>query len=352
MANLTREEFDRIALNIWDYADDRYPIQIFVGSRGYGKTYSALRGLVQTNHPAIYMRRTLEDLNEICDSKRGEGLNPFKPLNRDFGWNIGFEKYTKKSARIIDRENPESDYGYGLALTAVATIRGLNAEECDDWFYDEFIPEKHVRTIAGEGEALVSAYETFARNREIMGLPPMRLWMFSNSNDIYNPYFKTLGLVHDAEVMVRTGEEHKYYPKRKLALHILKPNPEFERLKSQTTVQQLMAGTDWAESALGNKFSYNDFSLIKFQRIKGWRPVCALDEGYFYCKNGENLVHCCYAKGSVGSNIFNSRLPHDLIAFKRSFGILFADLYPQGKITFESYELKAVFLSIMFGGIK
>lgn len=351
---------NKLYLNIWNYDDPAYPFQIFMGSRGAGKTYSGLSGCYarwrEYNEDFIYMRRTAEQLKTIMDTSNGqEGLNPFKTLNDDKGWNVGLKSINGKAAGIFNREwNGErflySDpIGYGLALSTVASIRGIDASNCRTWIYDEFIPEKHEKILRGEADAVFNAYESFNRNREFKGLPPMRLWMLSNSNDIYNPIIKGLGLVHDCEKMVRQGIEHKYYPERALAVHIFIPLQEFRDAKSKTALYRLTAGTEFADMALDNKFAYNDFSLIGYKKISGYSPICGLDKGYFYRKKGERKIHCCYAKAPVRH--FDSKNAHDILAFKRSFAIELSDMFPTGDLTFESYELKANFVNLILGAI-
>lgn len=343
-------------INIWDYEDPAYPFQIFCGSRGTGKTYSALKGSIDHETPFIYMRRTFTQIESIMDSKHGEGLNPFKPLNQDMGWNYGFFKLSNKVAGIYAREEHEDKFtyadkpvGYGMALSTVATIRGIDASDCTDWIYDEFIPEKHEKIMRGESDAVLNAYETFNRNREFNGKPALRLWMLSNSNDIYNPIFKGLGLIQDAEKLVAQGKEDKYYPERGLAMHILRPSDAFRDKKSQTALYRLTAGSEFADMALDNKFAYNDFSLVQHIRIIGFQPYCALGEGYFYRKKGERRYHCCYTPAPCPK--FNLKIAHDRLCFKRQFGGHLADEFILGHVTFESFELKAEFVNVMFGNI-
>ena len=89
MAQLNSDDF----INIYDYSDREYPFQIFIGGRGVGKTYSALSGATvpERQDKFIFMRRTQAELDLLLDTDRGEGLNPFKPINKDFGRNIGMK---------------------------------------------------------------------------------------------------------------------------------------------------------------------------------------------------------------------------------------------------------------------
>lgn len=78
-------------INIWDYLDNNYPFQIFIGGRGTGKTYSALGATTSPEkrntyniNKFIYLRRTKDDADILQDNEKdGEGANPYKKLNED-----------------------------------------------------------------------------------------------------------------------------------------------------------------------------------------------------------------------------------------------------------------------------
>ena len=57
-----------------------------------GKTYSSLWWSYSNNIPIIYMKRTNDDVDLLCTGGDNPDLqadlDPFVPLNRDFGWNI------------------------------------------------------------------------------------------------------------------------------------------------------------------------------------------------------------------------------------------------------------------------
>mgnify|MGYP006908797588 CR=1 FL=1 len=60
--------------------------------RGPGKTYSGLRYCIANDVKFIYMKRTNEDIDLLCQRGfKGDKTydpSPFKPINRDFGCNI------------------------------------------------------------------------------------------------------------------------------------------------------------------------------------------------------------------------------------------------------------------------
>lgn len=350
---------NKMFLNIFDYKDDRYPFQIFIGGRGFGKTYSGYTGCLGLQESVVvpkkflWMRRTQKELELMEDSDKGEGIGDLKTINRDFGTNYGFKAINDSLAGVYAREIGENGkyiysgtpVGYGIALSTVTSIRGINFSDCSDWVYDEFVPEKHVKKMKGECDALLNAYETINRNREFTGESPIRLWLLANSNDIYNPIFVGLGIVSTAEKMVASNKKHTYIPERGLAIHILPPSQEFREKKAKTALYKLTNGTEFHDMALDNSFSYNDFSLISYRKIQGYIPICALDNAYIYKKKGDFELYVSYSPAKVP--VFNSKIAQDIIRFKREYGVTIQPYFVKGRLIFESYELKEKILQII-----
>lgn len=341
-------------INIWEYKDPLFPFQIFIGGRGTGKTFSGLSGALDlAPDKFIFMRRTAQELDLMLDSdKYGEGANPFKPVNKEKDRNVGLTKIVKNLAGIYNREMVDgkekpvgSPIGYGVALSTISTIRGVDFSDCTDCIYDEFIPEKHVRRIKNEGGALLNAYETICRNRELAGEPPLNLWMLANSNDIYNDIFIELGIVSDIERMVRRGSRDKYFKDRGLAVHLIGNNSDFVEAKSATALYKLTKGSQFADMALNNKFAYNDFSLIKHENIVGYRPVCSIGKAFIYAKKGDKALYVSYAQAKCRA--YNIELEQDRQSFYNDFGRRIYKMFVYSHITFESYELKQTILDLI-----
>lgn len=348
-------------INIWDYADDNYPFQIFIGGRGTGKTYSSLGGTItpeaRNSHNMnkfIYMRRTRDEADILQDSERdGEGANPFKKLNEDKGTNIGIKKFNKKMGAIYERTFEDDKYnyvgcpiGFTIGLTALAGLRSLDFSDVSDIFYDEFIKEKHIKAIKNECDALLNGYETINRNREFFNLPPCRLWLLSNSNDIYNDYFVTLDIVNICEKMIARGISDKYILERGLAIHILPPSKSFKEKKDRTAIARLTKGTRYYDMAYNNSFAYNDFSLISHRNIRGYIPFCSINNrAYLYKKKGSSEYYISYAKSRVEN--FNVTSEQGRRSFMARYGLGLIEEFTNSNIIFESYELKALILDLL-----
>lgn len=339
-------------INVWDYKDKDYPFQFFIGGRGCGKSFSALQGCLIYDERFIYMRRTAQELDLTLDSDRGEGANPFKPINKKLGREVGLSRIVKNLAGIYDRELIEdklqpvgAPLGYGVALSTISSIRSLSFEDCNICIYDEFVPEKHVRRIKNEGTALLNAYETMNRNRELEGQDPMTMFLLANSNDIYNDIFIELGIVSDIEKMARKGKPDLYIKDRGLAVHLLANSDEFTEKKSKTALYKLTEGSTFADMALNNKFAYEDFSLIGRQDLSGYRPVCSIGKANLYAKKGESYMYISYA-GAMAPKL-NIDNESDRMCFYNDYGRKLKQLYIKGRICFESYELKRIVLDLI-----
>lgn len=337
-------------INVWNYINKEYPFQIFIGGRGTGKTYSALTNVLQSGNKFIYMRRTQDELDMIVDGAGGEGANPFKPINTDLNVNIGFKPITKKLAGVYRRvlEETKLSYtgapiGYGVALSTISGIRGMDFSDVQYVIYDEFIPELHVRKMKGEGSGFFNAVETINRNRELKGIDPPLYFLLANSNNIYNPLFIELGIVNEVEKLIRSGKKDKYLKDRGLAIHLLEATDEFKNKKSKTAIYKLTKGTKFNEMALDNTFSYNDFSLVVYHNVTGYRPICSFGKAYIYKKKGTKEIYVSYAPAKCES--YNSDREQDIRRFNQHVGFYLVDYYTKGKIFFESYDLKELILN-------
>lgn len=355
---------DDIFVNIWDYKDDNFPFQIFIGGRGKGKTFSGLNGdpekgglqraLVDPEYKFLYARRTQEEA-EMCQCSKGEeGTNPFKQINLKKGTNVGFFKINKKMSGIYEMDKSQEgkilpvgrQLGYGCGISTIGSMRSIDLTDVKDAICDEFIAEAHVRAIKNEGDMFLNAYESINRNRELEGMPPMNMYFISNSTNIYNPLFVVLGIVNICERMMQKGQEHYYDKKRGLAIHIFASSGQYEEFKRKSAIGRLTAGTKFYDSAIENKFSYNDFSLIGHRNLKGYIPICSIkNEVYIWKKKGSEEYYCTYAKGQCPN--FNVESEQDRRAFVQRIGFAMESIFTSSAILFETYDIKQTVLDLI-----
>lgn len=273
----------------YSVADDikKFPdafIIITYGGRATGKTYGGLRKVTEDNTRFVFIKRTMDDVklltagNSLTGDNSKESkqfkmdVSPFKPLNRDFGWNIrAFSLYPGLGGFFgCDHDNnPVGDpKGYIMALSGAAKYKGFDMSEADVMIFDEFCPVSGMRPLKDEGKILLDLYETVSRDREQRGRGPLRLWCFANADNVVCPVTETFGIVDILAEMARKDQEYYYDKERRILIHKLKTSAEFNQIQSNKAIYKAMAGTPWADMALNNNFAFNDFSQVDKRRLK------------------------------------------------------------------------------------
>lgn len=265
----------------YDVADDleRYPELNFLityGGRSTGKTYSCLKYVIQHNMKFVFIKRTLEDVKLLTSgNKLGRtkemfttdfDASPFKPLNRDFNWNIrafsvypglgGFYKCDKSN-------NPVGDpVGYIVALSGIGKIKGFDLSDADVMIYDEFCPKAYEIVSKNEETEILDLYKTVSRDREHRGKKPLQLWAMANSDSVVCPLTQAFNLLNTLAEMAINDTEYYYNEETTLLLHKLKTSSEFIEQEGKSPIYRAAAGSKWASMALGNNFAFTDFSMV------------------------------------------------------------------------------------------
>ena len=338
-------------VNIYDYRTPGIFMNLILGGRGCGKTYGALSGAydeVPERGKFVYMRRTNEE-RELATM-----LNPFAQINANRKLQVVTDTIGKRITGFYEGEKDPEDptklkpvgapLGYLSALSTMGTTRGLglNVDELDKWIYDEFIPESHVRLLKNEGDAFFNAFETLNRNRELEGKRPLEVWLLANANNINNPIFASLGLIGPAEKTLRRGQKDYYDFNRGLALHFVS-DADFVKAKKQTALARLTEGSDFYDMAFNNKFAYNDFTGIRRLEAAGMTPAYAVGDAHLWQRKGQKEFYASYRDGSFAYR-YDPTNEADKILGRSRHAMTFKSLYSQGRITFESYEIKALLL--------
>jgi hypothetical protein len=317
---------------------------IFIyGGRGTGKTYGALKEMIEGKHHFIYMRR----LAAQTDIVKKESMQPYKTLNDDMGWSIQpfpinkyisafYESDTNEDGKVIP---VGEQHGLLTSLSTFSNLRGVDGSDIDTIILDEFIPELNERPIKGEADALFNAYETINRNRELKGQDPVKLLCLANSNRIDNPLFMELKLVRKAEKIRQEGKEYLYDPKRKMLLIDLYKS-QISEAKSDTALYQLTKGTEFYEMAIRNSFINEERGRIETRPIKEYRPVVSIGEITIYKhKSRREYYVTTFRSGSPDSYTTGEK---DRERFRKKYLFLW-QCYMRREVVFEEYMSEILF---------
>ena len=258
---------------------ERSPFIFITGARGAGKTWGALDYMIRCQHdPFILMRRTqvqadfagaIESTPLAANLRDGEYLEQVQTKIKNLA------RIDIKRAAQVEGEEPETvAVCYVLALSTIASMRGISLRECRYIVFDEFIKEPHERPLKEEYEAFKHAYETLNRNREMDGEPPMKVIALSNALDLANPYYRGLGIVN--EIYKIRGEVWRD-PEQGVAVY--RPTSErFLEKKRQTVLYRLRG----SEDTLGNRWKEMDLSQVRSMSMAAAIPLCGIEKVGFY----------------------------------------------------------------------
>lgn len=322
------------------------PFIFIVGGRGTGKTYGALKTIIEDEIQFMYLRRTQSQVDLVNKPE----FTPFKKLNSDHEWKIGTSPISKYNSGFY-RQVKEGDayvnqgapIGYTGALSTISNIRGFDASDVELMVYDEFIPERHERPIKDEGSALLNGYETVNRNRELNGGKPLQLLCLANANNLANPIFMELNLVRTAENMLKKGRE-VYISREKGVMMIILTKSKISEQKSETALYRLTKGSEFERMSIGNEFSREENARIVSRPITEYKPIVTIGEITIYEHKSK---HTLYITGHrIGNPPTYSMGDMDRKRFQKQYYWVW-DRFLDNEIEFEEF-LSVVLLTKVF----
>ena len=328
----------------------KVPYNFMVGGRGIGKTYGALKYMVEHNIKFVFMRRTQTQLDVV----RNEKYHPFKKLNEDMGWDIHPITLTKYSSGLYHCEQDkngkwqpkegEDPVGLMLALSTISNVRGFDATDRDVLIYDEFIPERHERPIKDEATAFFNAIETIQRNRELEGKDPLIVLCLANANELANPLFIELKLVKKAMALIRKGIEFDIDRNRDCALYLFRDS-KISELKKNTALYKLTQGTSFQSMSIDNNFEDLVGVKVSSKDLKEYKPVCAIGEICIYKHKSNKTYYVSMHKMGAFEEFTISEA--DVMRFRRKYTYLL-DAYLFDNIDFEEYTCESLFRKYIY----
>ena len=251
-----------------------------VGGRGTGKTFGALKAILESGKKFIYLRN-LKSQIEVVGSNT---FSPFKPLNDMFGYNIITDTAIKSIKGFYDDTNGEKTLiGLACALSSFSSLRGFDASDYDYILFDEFIPKPDEVIRGNYGVQFIDFYETVSRNRELQGKEPLKVIGTANSNNIGNAIFIEFGLLNKVLQMIKKGKTYSKIEEKETALFFLKDSP-ISKQKANTALYKAIS-SDYSEMALSNIFAQVDNRNVKSLEFNQLRPLIQVKELYIYYHN-------------------------------------------------------------------
>ena len=324
-------------LNIPEIAKTEPFIKCIIGGRGIGKTYGVLDYSYERGEKFVLLRTTQSEAEFLYN----DDFNPFKSLNRDKGYDVHCERLNQYMGIFYEMvDDVKKIIGYVLALSTVSKIRGFDASASDvrRIIYDEFIPESHVKKIKNSGFALMNAYETINRNRELFGEPPCELWLLSNANTVDSDILLELNILplHDKIKNSVAFNEN---------ILLIEPcESPISYRKSQTGIYKL--SRSFNSMSLDNKFVGHYDGNIKSMSLKNSALWITYNELQFYTFRDSNLVYVTLYKRKNDKPLYSyGESDFEKKKFKNECGSLF-NLYLNGSMYFENTKCEALFARI------
>lgn len=290
-----------------------------------------MKELVERKQPFIYLRRLKTQIDN-CGKVTG---NPFKRLNMDGGYNILPYSVGGNIEFRKDDKNGEL-VAVGVALSTVATIRGVDFSDYNYILFDEAVAMVGEKPIKNEFEAFLNFYETVNRNREIIGEKPVQAILLGNANKLSNPYFTGWHFMKTSLKMLRGGQM-VYRTPDNTRLMIMLQNSPISKKKAETAAYQ-NGSEGFLSMALDNAFR-TDETKIKSEPLKEYNHIVSIGEIGIYRHKSERR----YFVSSKVQTPYYDDFGIQLKMFRQDFIMLRVNYLIAKNILFEDYESELLF---------
>lgn len=307
-----------------------------IGNRGCGKTYGlkkrAIKIFLEKGHQFVYLRRYKEEIDETAESYFNDIV-----LNNEFP-DVTIE-YRNGEYFVNDQLA-----GYAMALTKAKSYKSISYPQVYLIIFDEFLIENNgfTRYLKNEVKQFLSFYMSIDRYRGCM------VFFLANSTSMINPYFMfwKLTLPYGSNI-VRKGD----------VLLQLVQDEEFIKERKQTRFGRLIAGTDFEEYAIENKFIEETNVFIQRKTEKARFLFTMVYQGLSYgvwvdydagkMFVSENIDPSC---GIVYSLTVADHKPNTMLLNqigKSVFFKQFIENYKLGNVYFENQRIKGIVYEII-----
>lgn len=317
-------------------------INLIVGGRGIGKTYSTLQfgvdNYIDTGETFIYLRRYKSELKE------------FKTIfNKHFkNGNIDSERfYIDKTGReLLDKENKDCVVCKAIELSKAVAKKSAVFDTCTLVVFDEFILEKSsMHYIEDEFSLFHGFVETIARMDELETGRIVKCLLLANAVSRNNPYFMGYNIPIIKNDLYINDDLLVYFPN----------NEEFKKQKETTRWGKFLSKhTKLNDYMINNKFNdKNNFicklpqktqyiATLKYLKTK-IGVYMDLDTTRFYISEKYNDNNTLAYALTLQDNTPN------YVLFKRGVRLfdMLVDYWNIGYIRFTSIKIQTIFVDIL-----
>lgn len=307
-----------------------------IGSRGCGKTYSAKKRAVklflEKGYQFVYLRRYQDELNQTAESYFNDIL-----LNEEFP-GVAIE-YRNGQYFINDRLA-----GYAMALTKAKDYKSISYPLVYLIIFDEFLIEEngYIRYLKNEVKQFLNFYMSIDRYRGCT------VFFLANSVTMVNPYtlYFDLQLPYGSNI-VRKGD---------ILLELVQ-DADFIKERKATRFGKIIAGTEFEEYAIENKFTMDNKAFIRKKTDKAHYYFTFVYEGetygvwvdynkgmFFVSLNTDPSCKIVYTL-TVDDHKPNTLLLSQLN--KSQYFKTFLENYKQGNVYFESQKIKNITYNVI-----
>ena len=311
-----------------------------IGERGVGKTYGALKFVVNNflnkQEQFIYLRRYKTELPSNIEKLFGKLIK-----NEEFGDHELTLVKNKDSCTIkIDGEIA----GYCIPLSTSLILKSNDFSDVKTIIYDEFIIEKSAyRYLQNEVHHLLEFVETVGRLRDI------RVLFLGNAIQKANPYFNYFKL--DTPY----NSEFKTYKDGLILVNYIK-NLEYRTAKRASKFGRLIDGTAYGSYAIDNKFLHENATFIEKHDGHAKFFFSMIIDGYklgiwsnpnngkvYFSNKYDSACQIIYTVNTTDHNE-NTTL---IKATRSTFMLTILEKYRQGLVCFENQLIKALVLPVL-----
>ena len=260
--------------NMPDIIESETPFILVIGGRGTGKTYGAIKYLLENDILFVYLRRTAAEMELVGKTE----FSPIVKIGRDIGMELACDSLVKYASGVyhVEGNTLGAPVAYNMALSTVASCRSFDASAVKVVLFDEAIPELHQRRLRSEDTAILNMYESLNRNREIQGEDPVKLVCLCNANNLEAPVLSALGCVRRLDEMRKKGLTQKVLKEKGLSIYLLNQSP-ISAEKAETALYRLAIGQDdFNDMALDNSFSRDNYMDVGNRPLAEYMPVAAI----------------------------------------------------------------------------